>query len=251
MRRIACMAVALAAALAWGCGGHVLPEIHSEADRLTIARRLFAEEDYGNAIELLKTYTESAGGAADVDQAIYMLGQCYLRSRDFPLAANEFERLLRDYPESDSSGSAAFRLGEAYFGQTRRPDFDQEFTVKALDQWQSYLRGYPGHWLNAEAERKVLEARSRLAQKLADTGNLYLKLRFSEPARLYFQRVLDDYADTPVVGEARLGLAITDGRQGKRDQALAALREIETQFAGHALAERASRERRRLERKKK
>ena len=55
---------------------------------------------------------------------------------------------MRDYPESDSTPSAAFRLGEAWYGQARPPDFDQEFTTKALAQWRNYHDTYPDHWLS-------------------------------------------------------------------------------------------------------
>jgi outer membrane protein assembly factor BamD len=242
---LACLVLALA-----GCGGHVLPEIHSDADRLSTAKRLYAAGEYSDAIELLKTYTSSAGGAADVDAGIYLLGRCYLKTHDEALAAVEFERLLKDYPESDSAGSASFRLGEAYYGQARRPDFDQEYTLKALEQWQSYQSTYPDHWLQGGAKGKILEARSRLAKKLVATGNLYLKLHLSEPARVYFQRVLDEYGDTPLRPRALLGVALVDAREGKRDLAIAALREIEAESGRSPVAKDAARERRRLERKK-
>src|SRR5262245_41635056 len=153
-RRTAWLIPILALSLS-GCGGHVLPEIHSNRDRLTEAHKLYDDGSYAEAIELLKAYTMSAGGAADVDDGIYLLGRCYLKTHDWALAAVEFERLLRDYPESDSAGSGAFRLGEAYYGQSRKPDFDQEYTLKALDQWQNYLSNYPDHWLNGGARGKI------------------------------------------------------------------------------------------------
>lgn len=244
--RLAVLAAWLAAALA-GCGAHTLPEIHSETERLATARRLYGEGDYADAIELLKVYSTGASGAADVDEAIYLLGRCYAANKDWTLAQNEFERVLRDYPESDSSASASFRLGEAYYGQSRKADFDQEYTIKALDQWQSYLRSYPGHWLNAEANRRVLEARTRLANKLLDTGTLYLKMRIFEPARFYFRQVIDEYGDTPARPRAELGLALADARQKRRDPAIAALREIETRYAGLPVALAAAKERKHLE----
>ncbi len=240
--RVACLA-----ALLVGCGGHVLPEIHSDADRLPTARRLYAEGEYSDAIELLKTYTTSAGGAADVDAAIYLLGQCYLETHDEALAANEFERLLKDYPESDSSGSASFRLGQAYYGQSAKADFDQEYTLKALEQWQSYLATYPDHWLRGGARGKIMEARTRLAHKTIATGNLYLKLRLIEPARVYFQKALDDFGDTPERPHAELGLAMVDARRGQRDQAIERLKQIEAEHPGAPVAAKAARERRRLE----
>jgi outer membrane protein assembly factor BamD len=230
-----------------GCGAHTLPEIHSETERLATARHLHAEGDDADAIELLKVYSTGASGAADVDEAIYLLGECYLAIKDWTLAANEFERMMRDYPESDSSASASFRLGQAYYGQSRKEDFDQEYTLKALDQWQSYVRANPGHWLNAEAARRILQARTRLANKLLATGTLYLKMRIYEPARFYFRQVIDQYGDTSARPPAELGLAMADARQKKRDSAVAALRDIEARYSGQAVASVAAKERKRLE----
>jgi outer membrane protein assembly factor BamD len=232
-----------------GCGAHVLPAMRSESERLATARRLREQGDCAEAIELLKTYVTNAAGAAQVDEAVYWLGDCYLRTKDWALAAGEFERLLRDYPESDSSAAASFALGEAYFGQAGREDFDQEFTIKALEQWQSYLREHPGHWRYAEGERRVATARTRLANKLARTGTLYLKLRLWEPARVYFLKVKEEYSDTPADSEARLGLALCDAGQGRRDDAIAELKQLEERHPGERVAERAARARKRLERR--
>ena len=90
----------------------------------------------------------------------------------------------------------------------------------------------------------------RLGKKLVATGNLYLKLKLPAPARVYFQRAIDEYGDTEVLPRAQLGLALADARQGKRDQAVAALREIETQHPRLPVAKVAARERRRLEHQK-
>jgi len=232
-----------------GCGGGVIPAVHSEPERLEAARRAMAKRDYNIAIELLKGYITANAGSKDVDEAVYRLGQSYLATRDFPAAALEFERLLRDYPESDSSGSASFRLGEALYGQARPPDFDQDFTLKALDQWHDYLQTYPGHWLNAEAERKIGVARMKLAKKLSATGRLYLKLHLPGPARVYFNRILDEYADTPYTGEARFGLAVASEMQGDRKAAIEEFRQVEALHPG-PLARRAAYERERLERER-
>jgi outer membrane protein assembly factor BamD len=232
-----------------GCGASVLPTIHSDSERLAVARRMVERREYGEAVELLKSYIASSGGSADVDEAIYLLGRSYLGQKEWVLAQGEFERLLRDYPESDSAGAASFRMGEALFGQTRPRDFDQEFTVKAIDQWQSYLRDYPGHWLNPEAEHRIFVSRTRLAEKLVDTGNLYLKLKQPGPARMYYQKVTEEYPDTTATPFAEIGLALCEAAQGRRDQAVAQLRQVESRYAGQPPATRAARERSRLERR--
>lgn len=244
----AALSLSLAAALV-GCAGSVLPVVRSEAERLTVARSLMEQKKWVSATEMLKGFVDNNAGSADVDQAIYLLGECYLRTKEWASAGVEFERLTRDYPESDSTPAAAFRLGEALYGQARPADFDQEYTNKALDQWQSYLRTYPGHWLNAEAERRIALAQGRIGSKLLDTGRLYLKLKLAGPARVYFQRVDQDYGDTALGSEARVGLALCDALQGQRDKALEELRQVETQSAGQPAAAQAARERARLERR--
>jgi outer membrane assembly lipoprotein YfiO len=231
-----------------GCGASTIPAIHSEPERLAQGRRALERHEYNVALDLLKSYVANNAGGADVDQALELLGESYLRIKEWGEAQSQFERILRDYPESDSAAAASFRLGEALWGQSRGPDFDPEYTQKALDQWESYLRAYPGHWRNAEAEARRQTARERLAQKLEGAGNLYLKLRRTGAARIYFQRVLDEYPDTAVAANAILGLALADALAGKRDETLAALRDLEARFAGQAVAQRAARERARLER---
>ncbi len=231
-----------------GCGAAVLPSIHSDAERMTLAKRLRDEHKYATAAALLRTYIDLNAGRADIDQAIYLLGECELGMKDWVGAGASFERVLRDYPESDSAGSASFRIGESLYGQARPPDFDQEFTSRAIEQWQSYLRGYPGHWRNAEAETRIVRARTQIATKLVATGQLYLKLKLYEPARVYFQRIATEFSDTPLVGEALIGLAICEAHQGKKDEAIERLKQLESQFSGQPLAARAARERARLER---
>lgn len=233
-----------------GCGASVLPAIHSEGERLAVARRLHDRGEYGAAAELLKAYVATNVGAADVDQAIYLLGDCHLKTKDWAAATSEFERLLRDYPESDSSAAARFGLAASYFAQSRSADFDQEYTIKALDEWQRYRHDFPGHWQNQAADERILACRTRLADKLVRNGVLYLKLKLPEPARVYFKKVTTEYRDTVWVPEAEMGLAICDARQGRNAEAIAQFKSIEERYARQPVAERAARERLRLERRR-
>jgi len=235
----ALVAVAAGLGLFSGCGGSVLPQVHDEAGRLDLARRLYAKGDAGLAVEALAPFSTSGSGSANVDEAVYLLGLCHLKMKDFSAAQADFERLLRDYPESDSAPSAAYRQGEALWGQARGPDFDQEFTLRALDQWMAFRRDHPDHWLASEATKRIAEARARLATKLYRTGDLYVKLKEFEAARGYFHDVLTEYSDTPLYGDAMIGWAISSARLGERDTAMALLRNMHEEYKGTELGSRA------------
>lgn len=240
----------LAAAFLWGCGASVLPEVHTEQERLAAARKEVASGDMASAIELLKTYVDRNAGSSDEDAAIYMLGECYLRIREWSSAQLEFERLLRDYPESDSGGSASFRLGEALFGQSKSQDFDQEYTQKALNQWQDYLATYPNHWRHADGEKAVLLARQKLANKILDNADLYVKMKLVDPARAYYQKILDEYGDLPLAAQAEIGIARCDILYGRRDAAIERLKRVESENPNTPAAAEAKQERQKAERSK-
>jgi outer membrane assembly lipoprotein YfiO len=235
--------VPLSLALLAGCGGSVLPQIHDEGGRLELARRQYAKGDAALAVEVLAPLASSGGGAANIDEVVYLLGLCHLKTKDYSAAQADFERVQREYPESDSAASAEFRQGEALWGQARGPDFDQDYTLKALDQWMKFRRDHPEHWLADEATRRIAEARARLATKLYRTGDLYVKLKDYESARRYFRDVLTEYSESPVSGDAVIGWAVASARLGERDTALATLRGLELEYAGKPLGDKAARTR--------
>ena len=225
-----------------GCAAGTLPSVHSETERLATARALVAKHDYTDAITMLKTYITNNPGSNEVDHAIYLLGECELQSKDYTAAAVDFERLIREFPESDSSGAAAFGMGEAYFGQSRPPDFDQEFTNKAVEQWRRFQSEYPDHWRVSEAEHRIQVARMRLATKLLNNGNLYVKLGQLGPARVYYNKVEEDYSDLPQLAYAWVGLARCDARELRIGDAIEHLRQVETHFKGRPIADFAAHE---------
>jgi outer membrane protein assembly factor BamD len=242
------LALAVLAALLAGCAASVMPQLRGNADRLGVARNLYAKGEYALVVEALSGWVTTGTGSADIDQGVHLLGLAYLRQKDWANAQAQFERIARDYPESDSARAAAYHLGEAFLGQSRGPDFDQEFTLRALTQWQRFVQDDDSDAYAALADARIAECRTRLAQKLWRTGDLYVKTNYYEPALIYFRSVISEYGDTPVLGDALLGLAVADAKLGRKDTALVVLKDLATRFEGQPLGERAAKTLARVER---
>jgi TolA-binding protein len=86
----------------------------------------------------------------------------------------------------------------------------------------------------------------KLASKLVDTGDLYVKLHLLAAARIYYGRVENEYSDLPQLGDAWMGLARCDVLEHKPDDAIEKLKQVEERFAGRPVAAMAARERARL-----
>ncbi len=108
---------------------------------------------------------------------------------------------------------------------------DQESTLRALDHLQGFIEDFPASDLVPEATDEIRTIRAKLAQKLYETGRLYLKLEEYSSATIYFGQVLESYYDTPVADEARIGIMFSYILNGAYDSAESYLRLNENNFS--------------------
>ncbi len=74
---------------------------------------------------------------------------------------------------------------------------DQEYTVKAIESFQEFQYLYPDKdSLFSVASEKISELRTKLAHREYFTATLYRKLNAPLAAKIYFDRVINDYDDT-------------------------------------------------------
>ena len=122
------------------------------------------------------------------------------------LSIAEYESLTRKMSFSPFFEKSRFRICEAY--RIESPDYynDQSYTEKALERYQEFLDDFPNSEYSQTATESMIILRNKLAKKLYETGVLYMKMDEFEPARMSFNRVLDDYYDTDIVQEVHISV---------------------------------------------
>jgi outer membrane protein assembly factor BamD len=107
------------------------------------AQKLYDEGDYlGAQLELSKlTYTSRATEYEDDVQ--FLLGMSYFKSEQYLLAIDAFQTLLRNVPSSPYAQEAYFQIAESYYKMSPVPQLDQDYTRRALIQFQGYIDTYP------------------------------------------------------------------------------------------------------------
>ncbi len=187
------------------------------------AKKEYEEGHYFDAVQMLTAFIDQHPGSILVDQAIYVLGRSYMGQKDWILAATEFERLVRDFPESRHACDAEFALGYCYWRDSRKPSYDQEETHRTIDQMRRYADRCPEHGQRAEADSIVALARDRLAEKRFRAAELYKRLGQPESGIIYCSMVADEFADTRWLCPARRLKAELLNRVLRRDEARAEL----------------------------
>ena len=153
------------------------------------------------------------------DSAQYYLADSHAKMKEYLIAAVEFEKLINDMSRSPLVPMAQFKLAECYHKLSPRPSLDQQYTQKAIREYQYFIEENPTHELKSEAEKNILELRNKLAKKDWGNAEVYRKIRKYKSAIIYYDQVLDNYYDTEWADEALLGKIRTYSEMGEYDTA--------------------------------
>jgi outer membrane protein assembly factor BamD len=171
------------------------------------------------------------------------IGDSYLGERRIDsdiLAAGEFREFLRFYPLAERADYAQYRLALSQVRQMLSPQRDQTATRDALRELQLFTTNYPNSKYLPEVTTLYREARDRLSESEFLVGRHYYRTRWypgavtrleellkTDPqytgrdgvyfflaeayakqnrvaeARTYYQRLLDEFAVSDYLGDAR------------------------------------------------
>lgn len=206
--------LAAAVGLLSGCGG---PKTHLIDDPRVLFDQGMADFQigkYSSAVEKFQRLVYNFPGAIFVDSAQFFLAQSYYGNEEYILASVEYNRLVSNYPQSELYDDAQYMTGLCYFkGTPKHYGLDQEDLKLAVAAMNNFILDNPDSDLIPDAQKIILEARTKLARKDYESGVLYIKMYDLNAARIYFQLVIDEYTDTPYAGMALYRLAEIDYKE--------------------------------------
>ena len=99
------------------------------------------------AIPYLAKYIELYPRTELADNALYWLGECYYKKREFNQAVNKFKKVITDYPSGNKVPSALLKMGYAYV--------ELRQTTQALESLQKIINQYPNDPTFSLAQKKI------------------------------------------------------------------------------------------------
>jgi outer membrane protein assembly factor BamD len=197
MARLILLSLVLAAAaLTVGCSSSETTESSSPEIRFNQAKKLFDDREYLDAINEFTVVTLQYSGSAFASEAQFYIGECRFNRGEYLLAAFEYNQLKRNYPASPRVPEAQYKLALSYYNLSPRPLLDQQYTRKAIDEFQSFVEYYSGNERAVDADAKIRELTTKLAKKAMDTARLYTTMGYYKAAQFYFDDVIERYHDT-------------------------------------------------------
>ena len=188
--------------LSQGCGKKVRTDTFGPTEYFEYAKKEFDDGKYLKSITDFTIIVLKFSGDPVVDDAQYYLAESHFKQEEYLIAASEYQKLINDYPESDYVPLAQFKKGMAYYKLSSRAELDQEYTAKAIKEFQSFLEEYPNHELEKNAESYIKQLRIKLSRKKLIAATTYRKMGIHDSAIIYYDIILEDYYDTPQAVEA-------------------------------------------------
>ena len=226
----------LAAMVLSGCGGSApgLETLPGPEGEYVQAKRAFDAGDNIRAIELLSAFVEAHPGSNQLDQVLFLLGRAHQRTGENLLAVEDFDRLIRDFPQSPVREQAEFERAQSHLAEARSPALDPESTETALSLLRAYLIHYPQGAYAVPARQGIGECLEKLATKAFLNAEIYCRLHRDGAAVIYLEKALATKQDFSRAGEALAELARIRQRMGQLDKA----REAWKQLLDYATPER-------------
>jgi outer membrane protein assembly factor BamD len=185
-RRRAVLGAALAVALLLaGCASNdpALPQIDPEMANLSKeevfarAEQLFEQEKWSRARRFYSHVYENYPNDPLGRRALLRVADTYFQQGDavnLVEAQYKYRDFVNRYPGSDRADYAMLQIAMVAFAQMERPDRDQTKTYEAIDKINEMIAAYPNSPLRPEAEKRLQEARDRLARHDHLVASFYL-----------------------------------------------------------------------------
>lgn len=165
-------------------------------DRLAYAIKLYQEEDYEEAVKEFDALILQYPGSSIMDDAQYYLALTRFQREEYILAAYQFSKLIKSMPSSEFLADAQYMLADCYYELSPNFTLDQQYSKKAIEEFQVFIDVFPLNEKVAEAEKKIGELNDKLAMKEYEAAYIYNKMEYYDAALKYYDSVLEIYHDT-------------------------------------------------------
>ena len=198
-----------------GCGQSVNKRNLGPDEYFEYAKDKFDRGKYLDASTEFSVIVLKFSGNPVVDDAQYYLAESHFKQKEYLIAIAEYQKLINDYPQSAYAPIAQFKIGMSYYKMAFRPSLDQDFTKKAIRQFQNYMDENPRHDLIENAKKLQHEMRERLAEKKMIGADTYRKMGVYDSAEKYYDIIINEYYDTAIVAEAMYQKGVVQLKQKK------------------------------------
>lgn len=183
------------------------------------ARAPYDDEMYEVAITRLGEFKSRFPYSKNAPDAEIMIANSHFKLGQYPEAAAAYELFVKLHPRHPESDLAQYRIGESYWAEAPEEiDREQEFTLKAISEWQKLLNNYPDSKYKADASKFLSQGKRRVAEHSQFIAKFYCKQEIFHACAYRYIELAEQYPefkDMQKLAFAEAGRAFGELAKGK------------------------------------
>lgn len=159
------------------------------------AIKYYNEQEYYEAQQLLESIVTIYRGTEKSENIIYYLAMSYYNQNDYMYAGYYFNNFSSSFPTSVRLEECMFQTGYCYYRQSPKYSLDQEYTQKAIEQFELFISKFPDSDKKQTAADYIKELTIKLQKKAYENAILYEKLGDYKAAVITLKNCIYDYPE--------------------------------------------------------
>ncbi|MBL7155897.1 MAG: outer membrane protein assembly factor BamD [Candidatus Omnitrophica bacterium] len=152
--------------------------------------------DLDRAIEVFQRVKENAPFGEYGDQAQFMIGESYKKGELYNEAIKAFREVTDEHPQSKLVKKAKYEVAQCTYLASLKPDYDQELTDEAIEEFKDLAESKDGSPIAEEARNTVFLLEEKKAQNLFNTAKFYEGQKRYKSAAIYYREILKKYPES-------------------------------------------------------
>lgn len=170
--------------------------------KLEKAKEYYNTGDYYKAKELFSQLIELYRNDPKLEDIYYFYCYCFYAQDEYQQAAYNFKNFTTYFPNSERVDECQYQIAESYEQISPKTSLDQNFTEKAIQSYNLYLKKFP----KGEYRDQTIDAIDRLQLKLEtkafNSAKLYFNTENYKSAVVSFSYVNETFPNSSVSDEA-------------------------------------------------
>ena len=162
-----------------------------------LAETYYENQDFRKASRLFEQIKPKYRGKPQGERITFFYANCLLNTKNYVLAAFEFESFAKAYPLSEKVEDANYFSAYSYYKQSPVFSLDQNETNNAVEKLQEFINKYPNSERMSSANDLVQELRIKLEYKAFEIAKQYNTIRDYKSAIIVLDDFISDYPGTP------------------------------------------------------
>jgi outer membrane protein assembly factor BamD len=162
------------------------------------------------SIEIFTKVIENSTYGPLAPKAQYKLGLVLKSLQRYYEAEDAFNKVISTYPDSEWVEPAKFQVASCRALISRGPEYDQGAAKEAKEKFEEFVKEHPDAVLSEEAGKSIEELREKEAESNYKIAVFYEKQKQFKAAQIYYQNIIDIYADTPWAKKAEEKIKILE-----------------------------------------